>query len=129
MVNAVFGWSMRPWESVPANRGAGRGRRGKLAGGRKLSQGFSALFEDISFQVTLDLLEGHELTSGDLRPPSLDRRDPLRGGFVPGKVLNAQVPPQRALDERGARNSRLADTSSAAPTTSSEGCRKAPGAR
>ena len=62
-----------------------------------------ALFEKISFQVTLDLLEGHELPLGDLRAPSLDRLHLLRGGFVPGKVLNAQVSPQRVLDERGAR--------------------------
>lgn len=38
-VNQMFGWSERPWESVPASSaGAARGRRGHRAGGRRRPQ-------------------------------------------------------------------------------------------
>jgi hypothetical protein len=71
-------------------------RRRSFSG--SLLRSLCALFEKISFQVTLDLLERHELPSGDFRPPPLDGLDLLRGSFFPGKLPGAEVPPRRVLD-------------------------------
>ena len=66
---------------------------------RKLSQFRRALFEKVSRQVTLDLLERNELPSGDFRPAPLDGCHLLQGRFVPGNVRNTQIPAQRVIDE------------------------------
>jgi hypothetical protein len=50
--------------------------------------------EKIGVQLTLDLLEGHELTACDLNPSSLDRGDLLGGRFLAREFLDAQIPTQ-----------------------------------